>query len=312
MPAMPPPPPSLPPAPSQTAPPQHDEGTGSPQHEDDPDYTAEPSVWPSIIFAYLVVKENLFRKANHSLNLNRNNGATTKENTRSASTIRRLKMYKTRPVRERKAKILSHGLQSKDLVATHTQPDCRLLCQFPTFAIHRLFESTYRPFLSFLRSLSLPCYLATLPHLVLLLSQISNGTHAAYLIHLFPLSLALCASLPSPQPRHSPYCTSPSTSLTSNLNDFLRCYCQRAAYPSRCVNLRCVDHAYISRCHHCQTPHRRTRQSCQSSVATDLRLNLSLSPPNQTMSNPSSALPTSSFFRRAILLLSLFSVFTAL
>ncbi|XLR41714.1 hypothetical protein HN51_019907 [Arachis hypogaea] len=70
-------------------------------------------------------KVNVSGKPKHSLDVNRNNGAATKENTRSASTVRRLKMYNTRPVRDRKGKILSHDLQSKDLPATRIQPDRR-------------------------------------------------------------------------------------------------------------------------------------------------------------------------------------------
>ncbi|MED6109843.1 Nuclear/nucleolar GTPase 2 [Stylosanthes scabra] len=70
-------------------------------------------------------KVNVSGKPKHSLDVNRNNGAATKENTRSASTVRRLKMYKTRPVRDRKGKILSHDLQSKDLPSTRIQPDRR-------------------------------------------------------------------------------------------------------------------------------------------------------------------------------------------
>ncbi|MED6143525.1 Nuclear/nucleolar GTPase 2 [Stylosanthes scabra] len=70
-------------------------------------------------------KVNVSGKPKHSLDVNRNNGAATKENTRSASTVRRLKMYKTRPVRDRKGKILSHDLQSQDLPSTRIQPDRR-------------------------------------------------------------------------------------------------------------------------------------------------------------------------------------------
>ncbi|OIW11528.1 hypothetical protein TanjilG_26894 [Lupinus angustifolius] len=67
---------------------------------------------------------NISGKPKHSLDVNRSNDSSKKES-RSASTVRRLKMYKTRPVRERKGKVLSHDLQSKELPSTRIQPDRR-------------------------------------------------------------------------------------------------------------------------------------------------------------------------------------------
>ncbi|OIW05261.1 hypothetical protein TanjilG_03650 [Lupinus angustifolius] len=67
---------------------------------------------------------NISGKPKHSLDVNRSNDSSKKES-RSASTVRRLKMYKTRPVRDRKGKVLSHDLQSKELPSTRIQPDRR-------------------------------------------------------------------------------------------------------------------------------------------------------------------------------------------
>ncbi|KAF1898059.1 hypothetical protein Lal_00032823 [Lupinus albus] len=67
---------------------------------------------------------NVSGKPKHSLDVNRSNDSSKKES-RSASTVRRLKMYKTRPVRDRKGKVLSHDLQSKELPSTRIQPDRR-------------------------------------------------------------------------------------------------------------------------------------------------------------------------------------------
>ncbi|KAK7401837.1 hypothetical protein VNO78_13636 [Psophocarpus tetragonolobus] len=68
-------------------------------------------------------KVNVSGKPKHSLDVNRSNDA--KKESRSAATVRRLKMYKTRPVRDRKGKILSNEFQSKDLPSTRIQPDRR-------------------------------------------------------------------------------------------------------------------------------------------------------------------------------------------
>ncbi|GKV15921.1 hypothetical protein SLEP1_g26650 [Rubroshorea leprosula] len=76
-----------------------------------------------------MVKKNKERKVNvsgkpkHSLDVNRS-GSGIKDG-RSAATVRRLKMYNTRPKRDNKGKILSHELQSKELPNTRIQPDRR-------------------------------------------------------------------------------------------------------------------------------------------------------------------------------------------
>ncbi|PKU80948.1 nuclear/nucleolar GTPase 2-like [Dendrobium catenatum] len=67
---------------------------------------------------------NVSGKPKHSLDVNRSNGASDK-GTRSAGTVRRLKMYNTRPKRDRKGKILKHELQSKELPNTRIEPDRR-------------------------------------------------------------------------------------------------------------------------------------------------------------------------------------------
>ncbi|KAJ4715136.1 Nuclear/nucleolar GTPase 2 [Melia azedarach] len=67
-------------------------------------------------------KVNVSGKPKHSLDANRTDG---KSGSRSASTVRRLKMYNTRPKRDRKGKILQHEFQSKELPNTRIQPDRR-------------------------------------------------------------------------------------------------------------------------------------------------------------------------------------------
>ncbi|OVA13235.1 GTP binding domain [Macleaya cordata] len=67
-------------------------------------------------------KVNVSGKPKHSLDVNRSDG---KNDSRSAATVRRLKMYNTRPKRDRKGKILKHELQSKELPSTRIQPDRR-------------------------------------------------------------------------------------------------------------------------------------------------------------------------------------------
>ncbi|KAI3964628.1 hypothetical protein MKX01_020445 [Papaver californicum] len=57
---------------------------------------------------------------NIRLDVNRNDG---RSGTRNAATKRRLKMYKTRPKRNAKGKILKHEYQEKDLPNTRIQPD---------------------------------------------------------------------------------------------------------------------------------------------------------------------------------------------
>ncbi|XP_031375293.1 nuclear/nucleolar GTPase 2 [Punica granatum] len=65
---------------------------------------------------------NVSGKPKHSLDVNRKDG---KGDARSAATVRRLKMYNSRPRRDTKGKILSHELQSKELPNTRIQPDRR-------------------------------------------------------------------------------------------------------------------------------------------------------------------------------------------
>ncbi|KEH38754.1 putative nucleolar GTP-binding protein [Medicago truncatula] len=64
---------------------------------------------------------NLSGKPKHSNDANRSNDSKTEK--RSAATVRRLKMYKTRPVRNRKGHVLSNEYQSKDLPCTRIKPD---------------------------------------------------------------------------------------------------------------------------------------------------------------------------------------------
>ncbi|KMZ62911.1 Nucleolar GTP-binding protein 2, putative, expressed [Zostera marina] len=77
-------------------------------------------------------KSNVSGKPKHSMDVNRSNAGVSKggdkggdKGARSASTVRRLKMYKTRPKRDRSGKILKHDLQSKDLPSTRIVPDRR-------------------------------------------------------------------------------------------------------------------------------------------------------------------------------------------
>ncbi|XP_020113090.1 nuclear/nucleolar GTPase 2 isoform X1 [Ananas comosus] len=67
---------------------------------------------------------NVSGKPKHSLDVNRSNGGGDK-GVRSAATVRRLKMYNTRPKRDRKGKVLKHDLQSKELPNTRIEPDRR-------------------------------------------------------------------------------------------------------------------------------------------------------------------------------------------
>ncbi|KAK2378038.1 nuclear/nucleolar GTPase [Trifolium repens] len=70
-----------------------------------------------------VKKVNVYGKPKHSFDVNRSNVAT--KYSRSAATVRRLKMYKNRPLRNCKGKLLSNEFQSKDLPNTRIQPDPR-------------------------------------------------------------------------------------------------------------------------------------------------------------------------------------------
>ncbi|CAL9056392.1 unnamed protein product [Musa banksii] len=70
-------------------------------------------------------KVNVSGKPKHSLDVNRSNGGAVDKGARTAATVRRLKMYSSRPKRDRKGKILKHELQSKDLPSTRIEPDRR-------------------------------------------------------------------------------------------------------------------------------------------------------------------------------------------
>lgn len=64
------------------------------------------------------------KKPKHSLDANRRDGGGSADS-RSAATVRRLKMYNVRPKRDSKGTILKHEYQSKDLPSTRIQPDRR-------------------------------------------------------------------------------------------------------------------------------------------------------------------------------------------
>ncbi|KAM5574547.1 nuclear/nucleolar GTPase 2 [Rosa sericea] len=68
-------------------------------------------------------KVNVSGKPKHSLDANRTDGKN--KELRSAATVRRLKMYKVRPKRDRKGKFISNEFQSKELPNTRIQPDRR-------------------------------------------------------------------------------------------------------------------------------------------------------------------------------------------
>ncbi|KAL5715561.1 Nuclear/nucleolar GTPase 2 [Ranunculus cassubicifolius] len=65
---------------------------------------------------------NVSGKPKHSLDANRGKGDG---NSRSAATVRRLKMYKNRPIRDSKGKVKKWDLQSRELPSTRIQPDRR-------------------------------------------------------------------------------------------------------------------------------------------------------------------------------------------
>ncbi|KAI3898224.1 hypothetical protein MKX03_017650 [Papaver bracteatum] len=67
-------------------------------------------------------KVNVSGKPKHSLDVYRSDG---KSGTRTAGTKGRLKMYKTKPKRNSKGKILKHEYQEKDIPNTRIQPDRR-------------------------------------------------------------------------------------------------------------------------------------------------------------------------------------------
>ncbi|CAK9166986.1 unnamed protein product [Ilex paraguariensis] len=66
---------------------------------------------------------NVSGKPKHALDVNRDGNAS--KGKRSASTVRRLKMYNTKPKRDSKGKIVKHDLQSNELPSTRIQPDRR-------------------------------------------------------------------------------------------------------------------------------------------------------------------------------------------
>ncbi|PRQ40199.1 putative nucleolar GTP-binding protein [Rosa chinensis] len=68
-------------------------------------------------------KVNVSGRPKHSLDANRTDGKNKEQ--RSAATVRRLKMYKVRPKRDRKGKFISNEFQSKALPNTRIQPDRR-------------------------------------------------------------------------------------------------------------------------------------------------------------------------------------------
>ncbi|GJN31481.1 hypothetical protein PR202_gb19886 [Eleusine coracana subsp. coracana] len=73
---------------------------------------------------------NVSGKPRHSLDVNRANdkkgaGGGAGGGSRSASTVRRLQMYKTRPKRDRGGKIIRNEFQSKELPNTRIEPDRR-------------------------------------------------------------------------------------------------------------------------------------------------------------------------------------------
>ncbi|GJN07880.1 hypothetical protein PR202_ga25750 [Eleusine coracana subsp. coracana] len=73
---------------------------------------------------------NVSGKPRHSLDVNRANdkkgaGGGAGGGSRSASTVRRLQMYKTRPKRDRGGKVIRNEFQSKELPNTRIEPDRR-------------------------------------------------------------------------------------------------------------------------------------------------------------------------------------------
>lgn len=66
-------------------------------------------------------------KPKHSLDEQRRDG---KAGVRSSATVRRLNMYKKRPVRDSKGNIQYHELQSHALPSTRIQPDRRWFGRF--------------------------------------------------------------------------------------------------------------------------------------------------------------------------------------
>ncbi|XP_010535110.1 PREDICTED: nuclear/nucleolar GTPase 2-like [Tarenaya hassleriana] len=70
-------------------------------------------------------RANVSGKPKHSLDANRSDGKKKSTNGRTAATVRRLKMYNTRPTRDTGGKVISNEFQSKELPSTRIQPDRR-------------------------------------------------------------------------------------------------------------------------------------------------------------------------------------------
>ncbi|GAQ91582.1 Nucleolar GTP-binding protein 2 [Klebsormidium nitens] len=64
-------------------------------------------------------------KTKHSLDASKRDGKKPDKNLRTAATVRRLKMYKTRPIRDKNGKLVYEELQSKALPSTRIQGDRR-------------------------------------------------------------------------------------------------------------------------------------------------------------------------------------------
>jgi len=78
-------------------------------------------------------KSNVSGKPKHSLDANRADGKKKTTETRSKSTVNRLKMYKTRPKRNAGGKILRNEYQSKELPNSRIAPDRRWFGEFQIF-----------------------------------------------------------------------------------------------------------------------------------------------------------------------------------
>lgn len=105
-------------------------------------------------------KVNISGKPKHSLDANRTDGKNTDK--RSAATVRRLQMYKNRPKRNSKGKILENEFQSKELPNTRIQPDRRWFgmyasqeCDWHLFWNAKFFFASDRLFLRILIHCSL-------------------------------------------------------------------------------------------------------------------------------------------------------------
>ena len=72
-------------------------------------------------------------KTKHSLDASKRDGKKPDKNQRTAATVRRLKMYKTRPIRDKNGKLVYEELQSKALPSTRIQGDRRWFGEPSTF-----------------------------------------------------------------------------------------------------------------------------------------------------------------------------------